>query len=107
MVFVGDGEFEAVDDVGHARRLLSGPVDEHGLVSRLDLTGQGDDAIGGTDIDGKLVRLRPPLECAYDPASERVGVKRQGRRRRRAWNVPAQSPEAGAADGCGCAFLET
>ena len=51
MVFVGDGEFEAVDDVGHARRLLSGPVHQHGLVCRLDLTGQGDDTIGGAYLD--------------------------------------------------------
>ena len=57
MVFVGDGEFEAVDDLGHARRLLGGPVHEHGLVGRRDLTGQSDDAVVERTLTVSPLRL--------------------------------------------------
>ena len=52
VVFVGDSEFEAVDDFAHAGRLLGGPIDDHGFIRRRDLAGQGDHAVGRAHLDG-------------------------------------------------------
>ncbi len=84
VVFIGNGEFEAVDDFVHSGRLLGGSIDDHGLVGRGDLAGEGDHAVVGTHLDGKLGRQGPPSERADDATREGLRVKRDrcGRRRR-------------------------
>ena len=91
MVFVGDGEFEAVDDFAHAGRLLGGPIDDHGLVGRGDLAGQGDHAVGRAHLDGQLGR-----HAAAVRASPRRGASGPESRARPARPPPARASDARA-----------
>ena len=45
MIFVGNGEFEAIDDFADARCLLGGPIHDHGLEGGRHLARQGDRAV--------------------------------------------------------------